>query len=147
MILWIIDCNISHVCLCCGYFKHVIVRPGKLYRDIGGVISKYIDQQHLSVVKSYCGHGIGRLFHTSPNVPHYRRNKGIGVMKPGHIFTIEPMINMGTFHDTIWPDDWTAVTRDGKWSAQFEHTLLVTETGCDVLTARLPDSPFCVPGV
>uniref|UniRef100_A0ACB8E8Q4 Methionine aminopeptidase 1 n=1 Tax=Sphaerodactylus townsendi TaxID=933632 RepID=A0ACB8E8Q4_9SAUR len=86
---------------------------------------------------SYCGHGIHKLFHTAPNVPHYAKNKAVGVMKPGHAFTIEPMICEGGWQDETWPDGWTAVTRDGKRSAQFEHTLLVTDTGCDVLTRRL----------
>lgn len=109
-----------------------IVKPGALYREIGNVIQKHVQEQGFSVVRSYCGHGIGRLFHTTPNVPHYAKNKAVGVMKPGHVFTIEPMINMGTWQDVLWPDDWTAVTKDGKRSAQFEHTLLVTETGCEV---------------
>lgn len=95
-----------------------------------------------SVVKSYCGHGIGSLFHSAPNIPHYARNKAVGVLKPGMIFTIEPMINIGTWKDLTWEfDDWTSVTADGKRSAQFEHTLLVTEKGCEVLTARTKESP------
>jgi len=117
-----------------------IVKPGTLYRDIGNVISKHINQAGFSVVRSYCGHGIGELFHAPPSIPHYGKNKAIGVMKPGHVFTIEPMINMGSWHDILWPDGWTAVTQDGKLSAQFEHTLLVTETGCEVLTARIQDT-------
>eukprot|EP00730_Choanoeca_flexa_P017756 TRINITY_DN8582_c0_g1_i4.p1 TRINITY_DN8582_c0_g1~~TRINITY_DN8582_c0_g1_i4.p1 ORF type:complete len:106 (+),score=15.91 TRINITY_DN8582_c0_g1_i4:80-397(+) len=68
-------------------------------------------------------------------------NKAVGVMKPGHTFTIEPMINVGTWQDVTWPDDWTSTTKDGKRSAQFEHTLLVTETGVEILTARTKDSP------
>ena len=86
---------------------------------------------------TYCGHGIGELFHTSPNVPHYPKNKAKGSMQPGHIFTIEPMINLGSYRDVLWPDQWTAVTYDGSRSAQFEHTILVTETGCELLTARV----------
>eukprot|EP00211_Chloroparvula_japonica_P017002 CAMPEP_0119125120 /NCGR_PEP_ID=MMETSP1310-20130426/4494_1 /TAXON_ID=464262 /ORGANISM="Genus nov. species nov., Strain RCC2339" /LENGTH=279 /DNA_ID=CAMNT_0007115151 /DNA_START=290 /DNA_END=1126 /DNA_ORIENTATION=- len=113
------------------------VKPGELYRNIGNVITKHANANGFSVVKSYCGHGIGRLFHTNPNVPHYAKNKAIGVMKPGHIFTIEPMINVGRWQDILWPDDWTSVTRDGKRSAQFEQTLLVTETGCEILTGRI----------
>jgi len=113
------------------------VKPGAKYRDIGGVIQKYINSCGFSVVRSYCGHGINQLFHTAPSVPHYAKNKAIGIMKPGHCFTIEPMINEGVWRDNLWPDDWTAVTADGKRSSQFEHTLLVTETGVDVLTARL----------
>jgi methionyl aminopeptidase len=86
------------------------------------------------VVRTYCGHGIHRLFHCAPNIPHYSKNKAVGVMRPGHTFTIEPMISEGTWKDEHWPDNWTAVTADGKRSAQFEHTLLITETGVEVLT-------------
>ncbi|KRY69999.1 Methionine aminopeptidase 1, partial [Trichinella pseudospiralis] len=113
-----------------------IVHPGRKYREIGDVIEKYVRHHGFSVVRSYSGHGIHRLFHTAPTVPHYSKNKAVGVMKPGHSFTIEPMINRGTYRDTTWPDRWTAVTGDGKRSAQFEHTLLVTDVGCEVLTAR-----------
>jgi len=113
-----------------------IVKPGVRYRDIGAVIQKHAQSHGFSVVRSFCGHGIHRLFHTSPNVPHYAKNKAMGVMKPGHSFTIEPMINEGVWRDVQWPDDWTAVTADGKRSAQFEQTLLVTETGCEILTIR-----------
>lgn len=113
-----------------------IVKPGEKYREIGNVIQKYVQSHGFSVVRSYCGHGIHRLFHTTPSVPHYAKNKAIGIMKPGHTFTIEPMISEGTWVDETWPDDWTAVTRDGKRSAQFEQTLLVTETGCEILTRR-----------
>jgi methionyl aminopeptidase len=89
------------------------------------------------VVRSYCGHGIGNLFHTTPNVPHYAKNKAIGIMRAGHTFTIEPMINKGnSWKDKTWNDNWTAVTMDGERSAQFEHTFLVTDTGVDILTAR-----------
>lgn len=76
-----------------------------------------------------------------PNVPHYRGNKAIGTMKPGHIFSIEPMINAGGWKDTLWNDDWTSTTLDGQRSAQFEHTILITEDGHEILTARTPDSP------
>ncbi|KAI9347790.1 peptidase M24, structural domain-containing protein [Zopfochytrium polystomum] len=110
------------------------VKPGNLYRDIGNVIQKIADQRGLSVVRTYCGHGIGRHFHSPPNVPHYAKNKAVGAMRPGHVFTIEPMISEGVWKDQQWPDGWTAVTADGKRSAQFEETLLVTETGCEVLT-------------
>ncbi|XP_013139063.1 PREDICTED: methionine aminopeptidase 1 isoform X1 [Papilio polytes] len=119
-----------------------IVKPGEKYREIGNVIQKHAQANGLSVVRSYCGHGIHRLFHTAPNVPHYAKNKAVGVMKPGHCFTIEPMINEGGWRDEQWPDHWTAVTADGSRSAQFEQTLLVTETGCEVLTARARGSPW-----
>lgn len=114
-----------------------IVKPGTMYRDVGQVISKYVNLHGFSVVRTYCGHGLGELFHTTPSIPHYAKNKAVGVMKPGHTFTIEPMINEGGWQDVHWPDDWTAVTKDGSRSAQFEHTLLVTETGCEVLTAPI----------
>ncbi|KAF7997583.1 hypothetical protein HCN44_006154 [Aphidius gifuensis] len=113
-----------------------IVRPGEKYKEIGNVVQKHAQSAGLSVVRSYCGHGIHRLFHTAPNVPHYAKNKAVGIMKPGHCFTIEPMISQGTWRDETWPDDWTAVTADGKWSAQFEQTLLVTNDGCEILTKR-----------
>ena len=100
-------------------------------------------QTGCSVVKTYCGHGIGHLFHTGPNVPHYAKNKAKGVMRKGHVFTVEPMINVGTWEDVTWGDNWTAVTRDGKRSAQFEHTVVVTDTGVEILTAR-DDEPRMV---
>ena len=118
------------------------VRPGTMYRDLGKVISKHAASRKCSVVRTYCGHGIGELFHTVPNVPHYAKNKAKGVMQPGHIFTVEPMINVGTYRDQTWPDNWTAVTMDGMYSAQFEHTVLVTEIteenrkGYEILTMR-----------
>nr|XP_022903804.1 methionine aminopeptidase 1 isoform X1 [Onthophagus taurus] len=125
--------KVTHECL----MKAIeMVKPGEKYREIGNVIQKHAQANGYSVVRSYCGHGIHRLFHTAPNVPHYAKNRAVGVMKPGHCFTIEPMISMGTWKDEMWPDKWTAVTADGQFSAQFEHTLLVTETGCDILTKR-----------
>ena len=110
-------------------------------RDLGGVITKHINGCGFQVDKTYCGHGIGEWFHCAPNIPHYAGNKAKFTMKAGHIFTIEPMVNMGTWKDTHWLDGWTAVTKDGLPSAQFEHTLLVNETGVEILTARLPTSP------
>jgi len=112
------------------------VKPGTKYRDVGNVIQKHAQTGGYSVVRSYCGHGIHRLFHCAPNVPHYAKNKAVGVMKPGHTFTIEPMISQGVWTDQTWPDNWTAVTTDGRWSAQFEQTMVVTDTGVEVLTAR-----------
>ncbi|CAG8495179.1 8290_t:CDS:2 [Funneliformis caledonium] len=110
-------------------------KPGFLYRNLGAVIEKHAKTNNCSVVRTYCGHGIHGLFHCSPNVPHYAKNKAVGTMKPGHCFTIEPMINLGTWRDRHWTDNWTAVTEDGKRSAQFEHTLLVTQKGVEILTA------------
>ncbi len=117
-----------------------IVRPGVLYRQIGEQINTIAKKYKCSIVKTYCGHGIGELFHTSPNVPHYANNKAKGTMQVGHIFTIEPMINLGQSGDVTWPDGWTACTADGSRSAQFEHTMIVTETGCELLTGR-PGEP------
>lgn len=113
-----------------------LVKPGERYREIGNVIQKHVQQHGYSVVKSYCGHGIHTLFHTAPNVPHYAKNSAVGVMKAGQTFTIEPMISMGTWRDISWDDNWTAATADGLFSAQFEQTLLVTDTGVEILTRR-----------
>mmetsp|Transcript_43428 Transcript_43428/g.132141 ORF Transcript_43428/g.132141 Transcript_43428/m.132141 type:complete len:154 (-) Transcript_43428:555-1016(-) len=120
-----------------------MVKPGTLYRDLGTAIHKVASANKCSVVRTYCGHGIGSLFHTAPNVPHYHKNKAKGVMRPGHVFTVEPMINLGTPGDTTWGDNWTAVTSDGKRSAQFEHTVLVTKTGCEILTMRENEPIMC----
>ncbi|KAI9770025.1 MAG: Methionine aminopeptidase 1 [Candelina submexicana] len=118
-----------------------LVKPGMLFRDPGAVIEKHAKSRGCSAVKTYCGHGINQLFHCAPNVPHYAKNKAVGQAKPGMCFTIEPMICLGTYKDKTWPDNWTSATADGERSAQFEHTLLVTEDGVEVLTARLADSP------
>jgi len=116
-----------------------ICKPGALFRDIGKAIEPIALANGCSVVRTYTGHGINQLFHCSPNVPHYAKNKAVGTMKPGMTFTIEPMINLtkkpGEEH---WPDNWTAVTVDGNPSAQFEETLLITETGVENLTAGTP---------
>ncbi|DBB17288.1 TPA: hypothetical protein ACH3X3_014334 [Trebouxia sp. C0006] len=117
------------------------VKPGAKFRDVGDIISQHAQQQGFSVVRSYCGHGIGDLFHCAPSIPHYSRNKAKGIMREGMTFSIEPMINAGVWKDTHWPDEWTCTTKDGRRSAQFEHTLLVTATGCEALTKRLPSSP------
>lgn len=113
------------------------IRPGMLYRDLGNYIHAVVGRNNCSIVNNYCGHGVGELFHGPPKVPHYRKNKAKGIMRPGHVFTIEPMVNLGSSgRDDLWPDDWTAITKDGKRSAQFEQTFLVTETGVEVLTHR-----------
>ena len=118
-----------------------IVKPGMAFRDPGGVIEKHAKSRDCSTIKTYCGHGVNMLFHCAPNVPHYAKNKAIGIAKPGMCFTIEPMVALGTYKDKTWPDNWTSATQDGRRSAQFEHTLLVTEDGVEVLTARKADSP------
>jgi methionyl aminopeptidase len=110
------------------------VKPGATTGDIGAAIQDYAESERCSVVRDFCGHGIGRLFHDEPNILHYgRRGEGI-VLKPGMFFTIEPMINLGRPHVKILSDGWTAVTRDRSMSAQFEHTIGVTETGYENFT-------------
>lgn len=118
-----------------------MVKPGLIFRDLGAVIELHATKNGCSVVRSYCGHGINSLFHCQPNIPHYAKNKAIGVAKPGMVFTIEPMLCLGGYKDLTWPDNWTSSTHDGKYSAQFEHMMLVTEDGVEVLTARLDNSP------
>lgn len=118
-----------------------IVKPGMLFRDPGNVIEKHAKSHNCSVIKTYCGHGINQLFHPAPSIPHYGKNKAVGTAKAGMCFTIEPMISLGSYRDKTWPDDWTSVTTDGSRTAQFEHTLLVTEDGVEVLTARTSTSP------
>ncbi|GJE95107.1 methionine aminopeptidase [Phanerochaete sordida] len=113
-----------------------LCKPGALIRDLGKVIEPIARAAGCAVVRQYTGHGINDLFHCAPNVPHYAKNRAIGTMKAGMCFTIEPMVNVGHNWDVVhWPDDWTATTVDGKRSAQFEDTLLITETGVEVLTA------------
>ncbi|THG98413.1 hypothetical protein EW145_g7431 [Phellinidium pouzarii] len=113
-----------------------ICKPGALFRDIGKVIEPIAKRNGFSIVRNYTGHGINDLFHCNPrNIPHYAANKAVGTMKAGMTFTIEPMLNIGTWDGIHWPDDWTYTTADGKRSAQFEETLLITETGVEVLTA------------
>ncbi|KAI0736980.1 peptidase M24, structural domain-containing protein [Fomitopsis betulina] len=114
-----------------------ICKPGALFRDLGKVIEPIARAAGCAVVRNYCGHGVHEMFHCAPNyIPHYAKNKAVGTMKAGMVFTIEPMINLDRNWDvTHWPDDWTATTVDGKPSAQFEDTLLITETGVEILTA------------
>ncbi|MDD9936771.1 MAG: type I methionyl aminopeptidase [Myxococcales bacterium] len=112
------------------------VSPGKRLGDIGAAIQEHAEAQGCSVVRDYVGHGIGREFHMAPQVPHYGK-RGTGKrLKAGMVFTIEPMINVGHYECRVLGDDWTVVTADGSWSAQFEHTIVVTAGGCEVLTAR-----------
>jgi methionyl aminopeptidase len=110
------------------------VRPGNRLGDIGHAIQSYVEEQGCSVVREYCGHGIGRVFHEDPQVLHYGK-PGTGIeLCEGMAFTIEPMVNAGARHVRLLPDGWTVVTRDHSLSAQWEHTVLVTHDGCEVLT-------------
>ncbi|MGR3722143.1 type I methionyl aminopeptidase [Abyssibius alkaniclasticus] len=110
------------------------VRPGNTFGDIGAAIQRYAEAQRMSVVRDFCGHGLGRVFHAPPNVLHYGRWGTGPVLEPGMFFTIEPMINLGRPETKVLADDWTAVTKDKSLSAQFEHSVGVTETGCEVFT-------------
>jgi len=118
------------------------VQPGNDYKDIGAIIEDHVVAQGFSTVRNFCGHGIGDVFHTNPNIYHYRQQEPNGQMAVGHTFTIEPMICEGTAKSLSWPDEWTATTQDGKRSAQFEHTLLITPDGVEALTGKLPTSPI-----
>jgi len=110
------------------------VRPGATLGDIGHAIQSYAEGNRFSVVRDFCGHGIGTVFHCPPSVLHYGE-RGTGLkLKPGMFFTIEPMINAGGWQTKVLSDGWTAVTKDRSLSAQFEHTLGVTETGCEIFT-------------
>jgi methionyl aminopeptidase len=112
------------------------VKPGARIGDIGAAIQEYAEANGFSVVRDFVGHGISHIFHTAPQIPHYgTRGKG-KKLKPGMVFTIEPMINEGTWEAVVLDDGWTAITKDGKLSAQFEHTIAVTEDGVEILTLK-----------
>jgi methionyl aminopeptidase len=127
--------RISHECMKIGIG---LVKPGVTLGDIGHAIQKHAESQHCSIVREYCGHGIGREFHEDPQVLHYGK-PGTGMaLETGMTFTIEPMVNAGKRYTKLLPDGWTVVTKDHSLSAQWEHTILVTDSGHEVLT--------CVPG-
>ena len=120
----------------CLYKAIEVVRPGARLGDIGAVIQQHAEQNHYSVVEDYCGHGIGKVYHDEPQVLHYGK-LGTGLeLKAGMCFTIEPMINQGKKHTKLLSDGWTVETKDGRNSAQWEHTIAVTEQGFEVLTQR-----------
>ncbi|MCU1454857.1 MAG: Methionine aminopeptidase [Acidimicrobiales bacterium] len=112
------------------------VRPGRPISDIGRAIQAYAEGAGFGVVRSFIGHGIGETFHTDLAIPHYFDPRASMLLVPGMVFTIEPMITAGDWRHRMWDDDWTAVTADGRRTAQFEHTLLVTADGVDILTLR-----------
>ena len=131
-------CDIAYKAMCTGV---EMVRPGARLGDIGHAIQRYAEGQGCSVVREYCGHGIGKGFHEEPQVLHYGRPGTGEVLVPGMVFTIEPMVNIGKRHTRLMPDGWTVITRDRSLSGQWEHTIAVTEDGYDVLT-RLPGDPL-----
>ena len=110
------------------------VKPGNTFGDIGYAIQSYVESQRMSVVRDFCGHGLGRVFHSPPNVLHFGRPGTGAVLEEGMFFTIEPMVNLGRPETKVLADDWTAVTRDKSLSAQFEHSVGVTATGFDIFT-------------
>lgn len=110
------------------------VKPGNTLGDIGAAIQLYAEAERCSVVRDFCGHGLGLVFHDRPNILHYGESGEGTTLEPGMIFTVEPMINLGKPHVKMLSDGWTAVTRDRSLSAQFEHSIGVTETGCEVFT-------------
>lgn len=123
--------EVTETCLNLGIAE---VKPGARTGDIGAAIQEYAESQGFSVVRNFAGHGVHRIFHTAPEILHYGK-RGTGVkLRPGMVFTIEPMINEGTWEVELLRDGWTAVTQDKKLSAQFEHTVAVTETGVEILT-------------
>ncbi|WP_141056224.1 type I methionyl aminopeptidase [Tepidiphilus succinatimandens] len=125
----------------CMWLGIAQVRPGARLGDIGAAIQHHAERHGFSVVREYCGHGVGRKFHEDPQVLHYGK-AGTGIeLKPGMIFTIEPMINAGRAATSVLPDGWTVITKDRSLSAQWEHAVLVTHTGVEVLTV----SPGCPP--
>ncbi len=131
-------CETAHKAMLLGIEQ---VEPGKHLGDIGHAIQRYVEKQGFSVVREYCGHGIGRGFHEDPQVLHYG-SPGTGVeIVPGMIFTIEPMVNVGKPACKTLGDGWTVVTKDRSLSAQYEHTILVTETGHEILTCLPGDEP------
>jgi len=126
--------RVTHECMMRGIAS---VNPGAMIRDIGRGIQTVAEREGFGVVKAFVGHGIGEQFHMDPQVPHYYDRSQTTEMRPNMVFTIEPMINQGDYRHVMWDDRWTAVTLDLKRSAQFEHTILVTERGVEILT--LPD--------
>ncbi|MEO0915288.1 MAG: type I methionyl aminopeptidase, partial [Pseudomonadota bacterium] len=123
--------DITHEALMKGI---AAVKPGNTFGDIGHAIQTYAESQRCGVVRDFCGHGLGRVFHAAPNVLHYGRPGTGSVLEAGMFFTIEPMINLGRPETKVLGDGWTAVTKDKSLSAQFEHSIGVTEEGCEIFT-------------
>ena len=128
-------CNVAQEAM---YRGIATVKPGSSIGDIGHAIQKYVESERFSVVREYCGHGIGTVFHDEPQVLHYGQADTGMILEEGMTFTIEPMVNAGVWQTRLMGDKWTVVTKDHKLSAQYEHTLVVTATGVEILTAR-PD--------
>ncbi|MCV2502299.1 MAG: type I methionyl aminopeptidase [Candidatus Lightella neohaematopini] len=130
-------CNVAKQSL---YLAIKMVKPGINLNKLGKVIQKFVESNNFSVVRDYCGHGIGKNFHEPPQVLHYENSDYNCILQPGMIFTIEPMINIGGHDVYVTNDGWTVKTKDSSLSAQYEHTLLVTNNGCEILTLRSDDN-------
>lgn len=132
--------RLVEVCQQCLYRGIKAVKPGGFLGDIGHAVQTYAEKNRFSIVREYCGHGIGTVFHDEPQVLHYGK-RGTGIeLQPGMTFTIEPMINAGKPAVKLLPDNWTVVTKDHKLTAQWEHTIAVTESGYEILTHRPDDT-------
>lgn len=118
------------------YLALKMVKPGIRLRTIGAEIQKFVESHGFSVVREYCGHGIGEVFHEEPQVLHYNADDGGVVLQKGMTFTIEPMVNAGDYRIRTMKDGWTVKTKDRSLSAQYEHTIVVTDNGCEILTLR-----------
>ncbi|XRX42438.1 MAG: type I methionyl aminopeptidase [Buchnera aphidicola (Eriosoma harunire)] len=126
-------CNITLNSL---YLSFKVIKPGVRLKKIGCTIQKYVESNDFSIVKEYCGHGIGKNFHEAPQVLHYKGDDQGVVLKENMIFTIEPMVNAGKAEIKLMKDEWTVKTKDRSLSAQYEHTVLVTNNGCEILTKQ-----------
>ncbi len=122
------------------YLALRLVKPGIRLRELGRAIQKYVEFHDFSVVREYCGHGIGKSFHEEPQVLHYDADDGGVVLQAGMTFTIEPMVNAGDYRIRTMKDGWTVKTKDRSLSAQYEHTIVVTDNGCEILTLRSDDT-------
>ena len=133
--------RLSRVAYECMKIGIEMIKPGVRLGDIGHAIQTHAEKNNYSIVREYCGHGIGKVFHEDPQVLHYGRPDTGLVLESGMTFTIEPMLNLGKRYVKLLPDEWTVVTKDHSLSAQWEHTNLVTDTGFEVLTEH-PDNPL-----
>lgn len=130
-------CNVTQQSL---YLALRLVKPGIRLRSLGVAIQKYVEAEGFSVVREYCGHGIGRGFHEEPQVLHYDADDGGVILQAGMTFTVEPMVNAGDYRIRTMKDGWTVKTKDRSLSAQYEHTIVVTDNGCEILTLRNDDT-------
>lgn len=128
--------RLCKVCQESLYLALRMIKPGIRLRTLGKAIQQYVEAEGFSVVREYCGHGIGEGFHEAPQVLHYDADDGGVVLQPGMTFTVEPMVNTGNYYIRTMKDGWTVKTKDRSLSAQYEHTIAVTETGCEIFTLR-----------